>query len=189
MTPHTQPASAAPTSSLPSNHFDLSAYHVRTDLNLPSQPRQRVFVELIQKLGLERLVLEMDSASTEGTRPHTCGFILNRVPSAQPRLTSEDALLYAKKYGFNLTLTEFVDLCVRYLRLDAGVAMTLVDYSSSRFALAEFVRLVGSYELMPLELLSTLHGEAIQVLAPCFLQLGVREADLLAAGALATHGD
>lgn len=189
MTLHTQATSAAPASPLSSNPFDLSVHPVRTDLQLPSQPRQRVFVELIQKLGLERLVLEMDSASPEGTRPRTCGFILNRVPSAQPRLTSEDALLCAKKYGFNLTLTEFVDLCVRYLRLDAGVAMTLVDYSSSRFALAEFVRLVGSYELMPLELLSTLPGEAIQVLAPCFLQLGVREADLLAAGALATHGD
>lgn len=183
MTLHTQPASAAPTSSLPSNPFDLSACHVRTDLSLPPQSRQRIFLELVQKMGLECLVLELDAASPEGARPRAHGFILNRVPSAQPRLTSEDALFRAKKYGFNLTLTEFVDLCVRYLRLDAGAAITLVDYSLSRFTLAEFVRLVGSYELMPTELLSTLPSKAIQTLAPCFLQLGVSEADLLAAGA------
>lgn len=189
MTLHTQATSAAPASPLSSNPFDLSVHPVRTDLQLPSQPRQRVFVELIQKLGLERLVLEMDSASPEGTRPRTCGFILNRVPSAQPRLTSEDALLCAKKYGFNLTLTEFVDLCVRYFRLDAGMALTMVNYNQSHFTLAEFVRLMGSYELDPLTLLPMLPGEYVQVLAPCFRLMGVDDADLEAAMTPATHGD
>ena len=189
MTLSAQATSAAPTSRLPISPLDSSAYPVRTDLKLPHQLRQRVFIELVQKLGLENLVLEMDSASAEGVHPRTYGFILNRVPSAQPRPTSEDALLYAKKYGFNLTLTEFVDLCVRYLRLDAGVAMTLVDYGSSRFALAEFVRLVGSYELDPLTLLSMLPGEYVQVLAPCFRLMGVSDADLEAAMAPATPGD
>lgn len=189
MTLSAQATSAAPTSQLPISPLDSSAYPVRTDLKLPHQLRQRVFIELVQKLGLECLALGLEPTNASNARPRAFGLVLNRVQSAHPQPAGEDALLHIKEHGFNLTLTEFVDLCVRYFRLDAGMALTMVNYSQSHFTLAEFVRLMGSYELDPLTLLSMLPGEYVQALAPCFRLMGVSDADLEAAMAPATHGD